>query len=340
MNKAAYVEAQHIRTLVTAGPSRWGDPIENRKKLIPYGWKLIDKAVWGIDVAFIVLQGEEKMRKSTVMYNIIKNIMTGDKPEVKPHIVLDTLESSSGPDVVSDIFICMLASEILMDAGHRSDNGACPRCGGKRCNQLVLSSRSLPYITKTREQQNAINLAIKELETWNLTVFGPGINEGNTRDMEGSVRRWEWMIDEYDASLFISDHIQQYHLPKAVTDYEKQQVAVPFLSTFVGQNKKTLLALSQVSLTARKNAKDGARQYATGGAKMAAEAGTVLRSLYDEDQPTVVGVGIVESRHSGKLTTWGRIDPTSGLMYGEMTLDHPAIDERPMTPDEEKGSPY
>lgn len=343
-----YVAAQSISSLARRSKEQWGDPVENRKKLVPYGFGPIDKALYGIlpgrnfhdaPAEFGVLQGQEKGRKSTTMQNFVKNVQTYARLETKPMMVIDILESSSGPEIVKDNFVCMLASEFLMEHGHTSHR-PCRLCGGGQCKELTLSSRSLPFTTKSPIQKEAIKHALLEIDTWNLFLFGPGVNEGNTRDLDGTLRRWKWLSDNFGATIFIPDHVQQYNIANqkgGLTDYEKQQIVVPTLSTFVGQERLTVLALSQISLGTRKS--DG-RQYAIGGARMASEANTVLQARYKEDQPTQVCVSIEESRYSGKLHAWSWIDPTSGVFHGEMGYDPPIPDERSMTDTEDDEAPY
>jgi len=336
-----YIASQSIQKLSENTFEKWGNPIQNRELLIPYGYKPIDKALYGIDPfegEFIVIQGPEKGRKSTILHNIICNIMQYQRLKEKPVIVFDILESSSGPAKVKDTLLCMLASQYLIEQGHRSDVGVCPACNGQRCRELTLSSRSVRFITKTQTQKRALARALDAINKWTLYLFGPGIDEGNTRNLEGSVRRWEWMHQNLGATFFIQDHIQQYYFGKVMSDYEKQQAVVPVISTFVGNHHVVDIALSQLSLGTRKD-KEG-RQYATGGAQMAAEANTVLQSGYDEDSPTVVQLSIVESRYSGKLTVYGRIDPTSGLIFSEMEYDVPHLPEVTVSAGAEEDMPF
>lgn len=337
-----YIESQSLETLTAGSYEQWGDPIKNREKLIPYGYKPIDRAIYGIDPQgeFIVIQGKEKGRKSTIMQNVVKNIMEWERLKIKPVIVIDILESSSSPTIVKDNFISMVASNFIMEKGHRS-HAPCPLCGGKQCKELVLSSRALPFITRTPLQKVAIDHAIKVISGWSIYLFGTGVNEGETRDMDKTLRRWLWLSENRGASIFISDHVQQYHNANertGLTDYEKQQIVVPALSTFVGKYRKTVIALSQLSLGTRKD-NDG-RMYATGGAKMAAEANTVIMTMYDENTPFQVALQLVESRYAGQTTCYGLIDPTSGVTHGEYGYEPPVPVERPMTEAELEESPF
>lgn len=338
-----YAMNQSMQSLASDSFNKWGDPIENRKRLVPYGYDLIDKAVYGIDLLrgeFDVLQGEEKGRKSTTLYNIVRSIMQRQQLEKKPVVVIDSLESSSSPEIVKDNFICQVAAQYIMHQGHTSDNGICSKCGGKRCQELTLSVRSLPFTSKTPLQHRALQFAIDHVSTWSVYVFGAGMQEGQTRNLEGTTRRWKWLKENFGATLFASDHVQQYNIANqrsGLSDYEKQQIVVPHLSTFVAEEKVVVLALSQLSLGTRRDS-DG-RQYAIGGAKMAAEANTVIQSRYDEDMPSILGVQVVESRYSGKLTAYGFIDPASGLTYGDMSYDIPRIGEKTI-PDNDEEFPY
>ena len=336
-----YVSAQSIATLTKKSYEQWGDPVKNRETLVPYGYAEIDRAIWGIaPQEFVLIQGPEKGRKSTFVHNVIKHINQRKQLVRKPVIVMDILESSSGPAQVKDTLLCMVASEYIMSKGHRS-NGFCTVCGDDVCHELQLSSRGIQYMQQSNLQRNALAYAISEVANWTVYLFGPGMSEGNTRNLDDSLRRWAWMIENLGATMFITDHIQQYYSGRTMTDYEKQQWVIPALSTFVGQYKTSLLALSQLSLGTRIANKDGGRMYATGGAQGAAEANTVIQTAYDEDHPTEVGISIVESRYSGKLTIYSPIDPTSGLTYGKTSFES-IHTERPQSEAEKKNKdlPY
>jgi replicative DNA helicase len=337
-----YIEAQSMRSLSETSFEKWGDPIENRKKLVPYGYAPLDRAIWGIaPKEFIIIQGAEKGRKTTFLLNILTNIFKRDKLIQKPVICYDTLESSSGPEQIKDGFLCMLASAYIMKQGH-SSYGRCDACGKDVCTELMLSPRSLLFIERSPLQEKALEIAINFVSDWTIYLFGPGTDEGNTRNLEASMRRWLWLKRHRNVNMFVVDHIQQYYFGRTLTDYEKQQAVVPPLSAFVGQNKTTLIALSQLSLTTRKDGKDGGRMYATGGAQAAAEANTVIQTLASDENATCLGVRVVESRYSGSFTFYTKIDPVSGITYGDTsnTMIDPAFTERPMTAAEEEEAPW
>jgi len=333
------ITAQFMETLVANSVEHWGDPIKNRELLIPYGWRPIDKALYGIAPnELIVVQAPEKSRKTTVTLNAIKNIMTREKLVNKPLIVWDTLESGSDPRIVKDTLLSMLAAEYLMKQGHTREK-QCPVCRTDICRELHINPRFLMFGTRSANQQKAIDYAMEIALPWNLVVFGPAAWEGNTRDIDKSMRRWKLLIEEYDAKIIVVDHIQQYYLSGITSDYDKQQVVVSHLGSFIGEMKRTMIALSQVSLTSRREAKKGERMVATGGPKLSSEATTVFSTSYNEEHPTVVGVKVELSRFCGTLPVWSQIEPSSGLMYGEATTEMPYT-ERPMTKEEEEERPY
>jgi len=302
----------------------WGDQVVNAERLIPYGLKPIDLALYGIDPdgEVILIQGDRKGRKTTTEANIIKNIMTGKKPVEKPVINIDTLESGMRPKTYRDVFISMMATQYLMFQGHKP-YAYCPACNAEACHQIGITPKFLRYNKRTKEQQEAISWAIDNMRTWPLLIHGANVLEGNTRSLTEAAlgtkkekARWKRLMDAHGVSIFVVDHLQQYAFETAMDDYEKQIRAVSQIGDFSTQNGVTFMLLSQVSMGSLKDAKEnGGKLTAAGGSRAAAEATTVF-STSQTAEGRVVKLKIEESRYTGSFSVWQRIEIESGLFYG------------------------
>jgi hypothetical protein len=317
-----------IQILLDKNTEHWGNPIQNRERLIPYGIAPIDKALYGIDPygEVIVIQGEEKNRKTTLLFNIIANYMTWAKLKEKPVTNIDELESGMRPEKVKDIFISIIASRYLMENGHRAHE-KCPVCEEEECRELILSPKFLRYNTRSKHQLLAIDHAVEELYTWPLLIHGASLKKGDTRNLARAIKgtktqkaRWVELVDEFGMRINATDHVQQYAWSDEPTDYEKQIRAVGAIGDFTSQYEVTNIIISQVSLWSAKEVRAGgdAKLVAAGGAKSAQEANTVFSMSYKYG---VTKIKIEESRDAGSFAVWQRIEDVSGTFYGAAELE-------------------
>jgi len=347
-----------IQTLLSQVEEDWGDPDVNREKLIPYGIKEFDKYLYGIDIIngeLILVLGKEKNRKTTFAINVLINYMTDETLQEKPVTVIDTLESGMTPTRYRDQMIANLATRWLISEGH-FPKGACSECGADLCRQTNFSPEFLRYHNRTPAQLMAINYAIETMASWPLYLFGANPSQGGTRNLLTSVKggqtmedtwhqdwkhliasvpvlekesRWDYMIREYGAKIFIADHVQQYSFQTDITDYEKQLRAVSAISDMVSFHQIAAIVLSQVSLTSVRDSRSGhGRQGAMGGSKLAQEANVALSTHYDPDHGGMMSISIEESRKSGGFHVLQRLDDTSGAYYGNSEMRWKRIDLR------------
>ncbi len=348
-----------IRALLSKTKDEWGDPAVNRANLIPYGINVFDKYLYGIDIVngeLILVMGREKRRKTTFAINVIINYMTTDTLEEKPVTVIDTLESGMPPSRYRDQLLSNLASRWLMKEGHFA-KGQCNECGADRCRQLTLTPEYLRYNPRTPAQKLAIEYAMDTMVSWPLFLFGASYTQGSTRDLATSVKgggnmletwhykwaqkhnlldpltlqasRWDFLIKEFGARIFISDHIQQYSFANEPSDYEKQLRAVGAISDFVASQNIAAIVLSQVSLTSVRESRTGqGRIGALGGSKLAQEANVALSTHYDPDFGGVMSISIEESRKSGTFHVVQRLEDRSGAFYGPSEVRWKRIDLR------------
>ncbi len=320
---------QSIQALIGQCQDDWGAPENNRELLLPYGIKPLDKALYGMDIIngeLILVQGAEKNRKSTLVANIIVNYMMGFKPTIKPVTVIDSLESGMTPKKYRDTLISMVATRYLLDHGHKSME-ACPACEEPQCQVLGITPKFLRYNTRKAEQVKAIEFAINEMSSWPMYIFGAAEKEGDTRNLQTSVTgknglmsRWEYLINEYNMKVVVTDHLQQYSFDTDLSDYEKQVRTVAAVSDVVSRCKVVALEISQISLTSQRDAAAGVgKEYAAGGRKAAAEANSILQTYY-EDGAGVVQIDLKDSRDYKPFSMEQPIEPRSGCFFGEATI--------------------
>jgi hypothetical protein len=343
-----------IRALLNQTADDWGDPEENREFLVPYGIEPLNKYLYGIDIVngeLILVMGQEKRRKTTFAINIVVNYMTDEEHTNRPITVIDTLESGMTPVRYRDQLIANLASRWLLAEGHFA-RGSCSECGADRCRQLKFTPEFLRYHTRTPAQKLAIDYALDTMASWPLYIFGANPYQGGTRNLQTSVRggktvrdtwqhlwaseftptnvsipkvssmaRWEFLIKEFGAKIFVSDHVQQYSFANEISDYEKQLRAVSAISDAVAVHKVAAIVLSQVSLTSVRESRTGqARLGAMGGSKLAQEANVAFSTHYDPDKPGSMTISLEESRKSGMFHVITRIEDRSGAFYGTPEL--------------------
>lgn len=322
--------------LLTQCESDWGDPAANRKNLIPYGIELLDRALYGIDPEgeLVVIQGDRKNRKTTLVANIVVNLCTDERIANKPVINIDTLESGMRPKKYRDFLISIMASRLLVEDGHvpPGSKNRCPACQAEECRELILQPKFLKYNMRSAAQRQAISDAIEIMQWWKVLIHGAGISQGNTRNLDGAAvstkktkSRWQQLVEEFGVKINIVDHVQQYSFSDGTTsDYEKQLRSVAAIADFSSQYNVAFLALSQVSMSSMREAREnGGKLTAAGGAKAAQEANTVLSTHYKQNSGTMK-ITVEESRDAGSFSIWQNMDDTSGTFYGEASATPPA----------------
>lgn len=320
-----------IKAMVDASESYWGDPIKNRDGLIPLGLGAIDRAMYGLDSVrggMYLIMGEKKNRKSTFTRNIIANYMTSEKPVEKPVTVIDILESGETPESVKDSLISIVATRYLIEKGHRP-SGPCMLCEdlgyetNSDCKQLRISPDFLMYDTRTKEQMEAVLYAKKVVREWPIMLFGSHPKRGNTRDLEVSMRRWEYLIEFMGAKVFVADHVQQYAFSLETSDYEKQLRAVSRHSDIIAKYSVIDLLISQVSLTSLRDMRSGnGKMEASGGMKAAAEAMATFSVKYQSGANEML-ITLEEARKASSLKGYQTLEPRSGAFYGDFSTDLP-----------------
>jgi len=285
----------------------------------------------------------------------------------KPITVIDTLESGMSPTRYRDQMISNLASRWLMEEGH-FPRGSCNECGADKCRQLMLTPEFLRFNTRTPAQKLGIEYALDTMTTWPLYIFGANFYQGGTRNLYTSVKggkrdidtwhykwakehppkngfdekqisqisRWEFMIKEFGARIFVSDHVQQYSFATEPSDYEKQLRAVSAISDFVASEQIAAIVLSQISLTSLRESRTGqGRIGAMGGSKLVQEANVAFSTHYDADVPGKMSISIEESRKSGAFHVLQRLEDRSGAFVGPSEIRWNRIDLRTVKDEDE-----
>jgi hypothetical protein len=323
-------ELQSIGHLISLCEADWGDPIANRSMLLPTGLAPLDKAVYGLDTIngeVVLIQGPEKQRKSTLVANILINYMLSPKPAEKPLTVIDTLESGMQPKRYRDLLISMVATQLLFDIGH-VHGSFCPQCNAPACKEMGINPEFLRYNSRTATQSEMVKEAMNIISRFALHIYGASNEEGSTRSLAKSVvgtkdlsSRWNYLIDEYGAKVFVTDHIQQYSFEhETVSDYEKQIRTISAVSDIVAAKQVVCLELSQVSLTSQREAVSGTGKYtATGGRKAAAESTSIISVNYESGASDMC-ITLEDSRKSAPFSMYTNLEPSSGRFFGEVTV--------------------
>jgi hypothetical protein len=312
-----------ISSLLDLAQVRWENREENRDLLVRWGIPFLDKRLFGIntvDGELILIIGEEKQRKTTLVINTIVNIMTAEKPEVKPHTVIDTLESGMPPGRYTDQLVSNLASRYLMEIDHiPASMGKCQVCGDF-CKELRLSPEHLNYLPLSSQQRVAVTKAVAHMKEWPVDIWGAGMNQGDTRNLKNTVgdldqeSRWIWSAENKGSKIFVIDHVQQYRFDDIVnSDYEKLIRAVNSIGSFVAAYKTAVFLVSQISMWSMREAKAGGKAKASGGKKPHEEANVIIKSSY-EDNSGQLGVSLEDSRKSGSGFQHLIIDDISGAI--------------------------
>lgn len=351
-----------IQALLELTEEDWGDPIINRTMLVPYGIPSFDKFLYGIDTyngELILVIGQEKQRKTTFAINIVINYMTAEALVEKPVTVIDTLESGMHPSRYRDQMLSNLASRYLIEEEEHYPWGRCNVCQEDPCKVLKLTPEFLRYNSRNRTQKDALDYAMDEMNSWPLFIFGANPYQGNTRNLMESIRgdkvsstswhykwaedkkearqisRWEYMIHEYDAKIFISDHVQQYSFGGEPSDYEKQLRAVAAIGDIVAKWSVATLLLSQVSLTSVRETRNTAygKLGAMGGSKGAQEANVIFSTHYNPQQSKNMIISIEDSRKSGAFNVRQQIEARSGAFFGKSEMFRGKV--RTYEPDED-----
>lgn len=340
-----------IQALLEQTEEDWGDPMINRTMLVPYGISAFDKFLYGIDTyngELILVIGQEKQRKTTFAINIVINYMTAESLVEKPVTIIDTLESGMHPSRYRDQMLANLASRYLINEEDHYPWGRCPICQEEPCKALKLTPEFLRYNSRSRTQKDALDYAMDEMNSWPLYIFGANPYQGNTRNLMESIRgdkvgptswhykwadddhkkearhmsRWNYMIQEYDAKIFVSDHVQQYSFGGEPSDYEKQIRAVAAIGDIVARWNVATLLLSQVSLTSVREMRTTARGklIAMGGSKGAQEANVIFSTHYNPQQTKNMIISIEDSRKSGAFNVRQQIEARSGAFFGKAEM--------------------
>ncbi len=91
----------------------------------------------------------------------------------------------------------------------------------RQCREMGISPDFLRYNTRTDTQAEMIKEAMNIISRWPLHIYGASDEEGQSRSLAASVvgtkdlsSRWSYLIDEYGAKVFVTDHLQQYSFEK------------------------------------------------------------------------------------------------------------------------------
>ena len=322
-----------IKSVVEESRKHRGNPEENVKNLIYYKMgEEFDKAMWGVDIIrgeLIVIQADKKQRKSTLLANWVLPFASQLKNK-DLWLCVDTLESGMPPETYGDVLTCIAGTRLMVaetfGTHNRTEWPNATEIIDKLGQELRLSQKFLRFGKRTETQQKYIELGEKLVSPLPITIFGPSLRQGEARDLNKSMKRWDLLYKgEYPDALghehriFCTDHVQQYS-GFAGSDYNSLEVVTSTLSDFmVTHPGSVVIALSQVSLGSKRAYDSGAsgEMVAKGGNKLAAEAVTVFQTKYEKDtHPNYIIIETPNSRNESPPTVKQEIDRFSGSFLG------------------------
>lgn len=292
----------------------WGNPEENIKNIVTFGIRPFDALLYGIDLGgeLIVIQGEEKNRKTTATLNIVKNVIN-KKPKL--NVVVDTLESSMNYMRYRDSLIAMLMTEYLIkNTAHshklcRICRGSCKIIGHLSPEAFRYKRDRFPQV----EFNQALAYAKERLSPTRLRIYDGRIERGNARNLGTSLKRWTKLRKEGELDLLVLDHLQQYKILDIGHQeaYSKLEVVIGEVGNFIAQYGVPVILLSQVSLTSRRTAKSAKDYMSTGGAKADQEAKIVFNTKKIATGRLEMSLKVSRSSGTGKVEI--ELEPSSGL---------------------------
>ncbi len=259
-----------------------------------------------LDGSAIIVQGEEKNRKTTVAQNWVRWWCNSSR--MRGYIAVDVLEARSSPAKWKRDLVCMEATGLAIghiytslmglpmtdgpidretgktlqytDMSHLRDLSD-PR-GGPDSRLFRISPKRMMGGLRTPLQHRFIEEAKEKIADWPLMIFGSADGQGGTKNIEmpGNGRtieecvpysRWMKYKEELDVSILIVDHAHEYNVPSGFQTLEGIGLHIAAAVSILGM---CLIILSQTSLGTD-------RMYARGGTKLAEMANVVIMPRYD-----------------------------------------------------------
>jgi len=266
----------------------------------------------------IVIQGKEKMRKTTLALNMVRTLCKEGR--LKGHVLWETLESGASPVTVKEALIAMEATAVLVRRVWGELPSDLPRKSvvydGKEYKYMAmkqvedykdpdtgwplfqLGPRRLLGSKRSPMQQSALEEAKEIVQGWPIVIAGAPKAQGQTLSLSTPqngvgllsdhrpYKRWLEYIKSYDVKVIVVDHSSAYSVPNA---YDLVTKYITHATSVVAEHNVILISIAQTSLSSK-------REYAVGGARQAQEAEIVLRTEYNPATPYNLQVIPVQSR--------------------------------------------
>ena len=327
------IDSPSIYGLVERAELDWGQPEENAKNLISYYLAPeFDTTVCGLDVTrgeYIVLQGDEKNRKTTFLLNLVYVFAR----QLKKHnkwVCVDTLESGMVPGAYRDALLNMVATRYMVSRVFGGDRYKWPSpdqiMGHEDLKtQLVLDQNFLMYNKKSEFQLEAIEYAKKVVGSLPISIFGAAKKEGMARRLDTNMERWQMLyegtfpkLEGCEHFLFITDNVQQVSDFDSNSAYGSLGGIVSTHGNFAAENRVVVWDVHQISLRS-KEAKD---PMARGGKRANEEANYVFETTYESDlNPLWLKLRTPRSRKKPPPKLRIPIEPNSGAILGKAIVD-------------------
>lgn len=306
----------------------WGDPTRNLDQLLKYNLcPEFDSAVYGLDMEmgeYIILQGEEKNRKTTFLLNLVYEFGKQLKQKGK-WACIDVLESGMTPSAYRDGLITIVATKYMISKYFGGDRYRWPNpdeivTHEEIKKELILTRKFLRYGRRTPFQVEAIEFAKKVVGSLPLTIFGAAKKEGMARRYKLNMERWQLLyegkfpnLEGCEHFLFITDNVQQFTGFDS-NSYGNLGDTVGGHGDFAAENRVVVWDVHQVS----KSSKESGELMARGGKRGNEECNYAYETSYREDEnPFWITLKTPRSRETPPPTLRIPIEPNSGAILGK-----------------------
>jgi hypothetical protein len=299
------LQAQCITSLLDRIETDWGDPEENKLRVVRTGIPTVDNLVYGFEEGLTGIIGASGSRKSTFIANAVLYNSVSKKIQDRIPQVIFTAESGMRPGRYRDMLIAMRATQYLR---HWQNIEGLP---GETPNYLFTDF--FRFYKPNETQSHAIQLAIHDLSNAPLYIIGSG-QEGGVDSIANYHELFKTIAGEIGYAAVYIDHLHSIYTPNAFGDYEVINAIVPVLANVVKLYNFPVVAAAQVSAGSQRIKLEEAR----GGTRLREECSLYFKVRYKRLPYHCIELFVDKSRKSNdQITIEVPIEHHSGLVISD-----------------------
>lgn len=343
-----------IGDIVDYLPEVIGDIDANLSQVVPYGVKPVDERMVGNNLGggeIIVIQGSTGTRKTTFAVNLIVNACLSARIPEGVQICIDTLEAGMTIERYTSIIEAIVATRYMVywtwvDQNEQSltklyrrgmpagtsieDVIAAVSCdvNGVNTRECVICPEFFMYGRQTKLQHRAIEAAKALVRTWPLIICGFSEHPDpvkrakftvDTTNIEESSARWAMLSNKYNMRWLVIDHLQEYAVKGAASDFETMKVVTSAIGEWQRATRGIVYILSQIGTGSERESRTdkGVKSYAQGGKVLQASSTVTWQVIYDDTKPYIIRLKRpIKSRKGMHTDIAIPIEPISGSFIG------------------------